>query len=71
VIYQPGQAARRGENTVTGIAKGLGSGVTRTLTGAAELLTFWMPKVNNRYLEFATDCPVCMGRAAPAAVTTP
>ena len=49
---------------LTGIGKGVSEGLMRTLAGVGEVLTFWTPKVQDRYLYFATDCPVCMGRAA-------
>lgn len=61
LIRQPAQEAKAGGNVLLGIGKGVGHGVTRTLAGVGELLTFWSPKVQDRYLRFATDCPVCMG----------
>jgi len=63
LIRQPAQEAKAGGNVFIGIGKGVGHGVTRTLAGVGELLTFWSPKVQDRYLRFATDCPVCMGAA--------
>ena len=59
LIRQPAQEAKAGGNVLIGIGKGVGYGVTRTLAGVGELLTFWSPKVQDRYLRFATDCPVC------------
>ncbi len=62
LIRQPAQEAKAGGNVLVGIGKGVGQGVLRTLAGVGEALTFWTPKVQDRYLHFATDCPVCMGR---------
>lgn len=61
LIRQPAEEVKAGGNVLMGIGKGVGQGVTRTLAGVGELLTFWAPKVQDRYLRFATDCPVCMG----------
>ncbi|MBI4343640.1 MAG: hypothetical protein HY601_02365 [Candidatus Omnitrophica bacterium] len=65
MILQPAQTAKEGGNVFTGLAKGLGQGLTRTLNGAAEVATFWTPKINQRYLTFSEDCPICMGRKTP------
>jgi putative exosortase-associated protein (TIGR04073 family) len=62
LLRQPAQEVKEGGGVFTGIAKGLGQSVTRTFAGAGELLTFWTPKVRHRYLYFARDCPVCMGK---------
>ncbi len=62
LIRQPAQEAKGGGNVFVGIGKGVSQGVMRTLAGAGELLTFWTPKVQNSYIHFATDCPICMGR---------
>ena len=62
LIRQPTDEVKSGGNVITGLAKGVGAGVTRTLEGAAEVLTFWMPKVNRGYPRFSRDCPVCMGK---------
>ena len=62
IIRQPAQEVKAGGNVFTGIAKGAGQGVKRTLAGAGEVLTFWTPKVQHRYVHFADDCPVCMGK---------
>lgn len=61
LLQQPAQEARAGRNAFIGIVQGLGQSVGRTLAGAGEVLTFWTPKVQNRYVHFATDCPLCMG----------
>ena len=62
LIRQPADEVKSGGNVITGLAKGVGQGVTRTLEGAAEVLTFWVPKSKTGYLHFAHDCPVCMGK---------
>ena len=62
LIRQPAQEARRGGNVFTGLAEGVGQSVTRTLGGVGDLLTFWTPKVQGRYLHFTHDCPVCAGK---------
>ena len=66
VIKQPAREAKAGGNVFTGMAKGLGQGLQRTAGGIAEVLTFWTPKVNNHYLQFTKNCPVCAGKTAPA-----
>ena len=63
LIRQPADEVKSGGNVITGLAKGVGQGLTRTLEGAAEILTFWVPKSKTGYLRFAHDCPVCMGKA--------
>ena len=62
LIAQPANEVKAGGNLVVGIGKGIGQGIKRTLGGAAEVLTFWTPKVQNEYLHFASDCPLCMQR---------
>ena len=66
VILQPAETAKQSGNLFTGLAKGVGQGLTRTLTGVAEVVTFWTPKVNKRYLRFSDNCPICMGNATSA-----
>lgn len=61
-IRQPAQEVKSGGNVFSGIAKGFGEGMKRTASGIGEVLTFWTPKVNNEYVHFANDCPICMGR---------
>ncbi len=61
LIRQPAQEAKDGGNVLNGIGKGVGQGLMRTVAGIGEVLTFWTPKVNERYLRFSKDCPVCMG----------
>ncbi len=46
------------ETKALGLANGVGQGVTRTLTGLGEIITFWTPKVNDQYIHFAKDCPL-------------
>ena len=62
LIRQPANEVKDGGNVFTGIGKGVGETVKRTLGGAAELLTFWTPKVHDNYLHFAKDCPICMNK---------
>ena len=63
LIRQPAQEARRGGNVFMGLAEGAGQSVKRTLGGIGDLLTFWTPKVQGRYVHFAHDCPVCAGKS--------
>ena len=60
LIRQPADEVKAGGNVMTGIAKGVGESVKRTLGGVGEVLTFWTPKVHHHYLSFSNDCPVCM-----------
>ena len=62
LIRQPANEVKGGGNFFTGVAKGVGQGVKRTLVGAAEVVTFWTPKMQGSYLHFAEDCPLCMGK---------
>lgn len=63
MIRQPAQEAREGHSVFTGLNKGVTRSVSRTSAGLGELFTFWIPKDSQgRYLHFAADCPVCMGR---------
>lgn len=67
LIRQPTNEAKAGGNILAGIANGAGHTVGRTMAGLGEILTFWTPKVNNEYVHFATDCPLCM--KSPASPT--
>jgi putative exosortase-associated protein (TIGR04073 family) len=62
ILRQPARQAKGGGNLFTGVLAGLGQGAQRTLVGAGELLTFWTPKVQDRYLRLSHDCPLCMGK---------
>lgn len=62
LIAQPASEAKRGGNLAVGLGKGVSQGAMRTFGGVAEVLTFWMPKVENEYLHFSEDCPLCMKR---------
>lgn len=62
ILRQPARQVKAGGNVFTGMLAGLGQGTQRTLVGAGELLTFWTPKVRNRYLRLSHDCPLCMGK---------
>ncbi len=62
ILRQPAHQVKSGGNVFTGMLAGLGQGTQRTLVGAGELLTFWTPKVRNRYLRLSHDCPLCMGK---------
>lgn len=57
-ILQPAHEVKSGGNVATGIAKGLGQGVMRTLGGLGEVLTFWTPKMGEDYLHFTQNCPL-------------
>ncbi len=72
LIRQPAAEAKGGGNVFAGIAKGVGQGLRRTVGGVGELLTFWTPKVQDNYLQFSHDCPLCVGQSrvqAPAPQT--
>jgi putative exosortase-associated protein (TIGR04073 family) len=75
IISQPVHEVQNGGNVLVGIGKGIGQTFSRTAAGIGEVLTFWTPKVQNRYVGFATDCPICMKRTpvaqASAATATP
>ena len=58
VLRLPAKQARKDGNLWNGLANGLGSGVTRTLNGLAEIVTFWTPKVGDDYIHFSDDCPL-------------
>ena len=58
VLRLPAKQARKDGNIWNGLADGLGSGVTRTLNGLAEIVTFWTPKVNGSFVHFSDDCPL-------------
>jgi putative exosortase-associated protein (TIGR04073 family) len=62
MMRQPAVEAREGHNVVGGIGKGIRHSTQRTLAGIGELFTFWTPKGPDGYIEFANDCPICMGR---------
>ena len=62
LIRQPAQEVKQGGNVLVGLAHGVGSGAMRTLGGAADVLTFWTPKVHGKYMHFAKNCPVCAGK---------
>lgn len=62
LLRQPAAEVKAGGNVLTGIGKGVGQTVTRTLGGLGEVLTFWTPKVQNSYVHFSHDCPICMGK---------
>ena len=73
LIREPSQEVRRGGNVFRGLALGVGRSIRRTVGGVGEVLTFWTPKVDGRYLRFTKDCPICAGKAAsaPAPASTP
>lgn len=62
ILRQPARQVKAGGNVFTGMLAGLGQGAQRTLVGAGEILTFWTPKVQDRYLRLSHDCPLCMGK---------
>lgn len=58
VLRLPAKRARKDGNLWNGLASGLGSSVTRTLNGLAEIITFWTPKIGDNYIHFSNDCPL-------------
>ena len=64
LIRQPAEEAQDGGNLFTGFVHGIGSGVSRTVAGAGDILTFWTPKTSQGYMRFTHDCPVC-GKGKP------
>ena len=60
LIRQPVDEVKSGGNVVTGLGKGVGQTIRRTLGGVGEVLTFWTPKINDHYMRFSEDCPVCV-----------
>ena len=66
VIRQPAEEVKRGGNVFVGIANGVGHSISRTVAGLGEVLTFWTPKLNNEYVQFSKDCPICMGKLKAA-----
>jgi len=60
LFNQPSQASKNGENIGVGILKGVGYSVKRTLKGAGEILTFWVPASGGSYLHIADNCPFDM-----------
>jgi len=69
IIRQPAEEAKKGGNVLAGLANGLGRSIQRTAAGIGEVLTFWTPKMNEEYVQFAQDCPICMGNKASVAAT--
>ena len=61
LIRQPTTEVKHSGNVLLGLGKGVGQGITRTLGGAVEVLTFWVPNLYNRSFHVAHDCPLCMG----------
>jgi putative exosortase-associated protein (TIGR04073 family) len=71
IISQPVHEVQNGGNVFVGIGKGIGQMFGRTAAGIGEVLTFWTPKVQDKYVGFATDCPICMKRTpAPQAAAS-
>ena len=62
LIRQPATEAKQGGNVMQGLGNGVGEGLKRTFGGLGEVLTFWTPKTNDKYLKISNDCPVCMGQ---------
>ena len=60
VIRRPAAEAKAGGSVLMGIGSGVTRGVTRTLGGLGEMLTFWTPRGSRGYLRFSRDCPLCM-----------
>ena len=62
LFRRPVDEVKSGGNVVSGIGEGISHSFTRTLGGLGEVLTFWTPKIQNSYVHFSDDCPVCMGK---------
>ena len=62
LFRRPVDEVKTGGNVVSGIGQGISHSITRTLGGLGEVLTFWTPKVQNSYVHFSDDCPICMGK---------
>lgn len=60
VLMQTTIEAKKEGNILAGLFRGIGQGFTRTANGAGELLTFWTPKLGDKYITFATDSPLDM-----------
>ncbi len=58
LIRQPAVETQEGHHVLTGIAKGASRSTARTLGGLAEMITFWLPKVNDEYLHLTDGCPL-------------
>ena len=62
LFNQPSQASKHGENVGVGLVKGVGYTIRRTLKGAGEILTFWVPASGGKYLHVADNCPMEMNK---------
>lgn len=58
MITQPAKVAEAGGNVFEGMVKGMGRGFNRTFAGLGEILTFWTPKIDGKYVHFVKDCPL-------------
>ncbi len=62
LFNQPIQAHKNGENVAGGLVKGVGYTIRRTLQGAGEVLTFWVPNHGGKYYHIAQNCPMDMNK---------
>ncbi len=58
VITQPAREAQANGNIFAGMANGINRGVGRTFSGIGQMLTFWTPKIDGKYLHFIENCPL-------------
>lgn len=56
IFFRPGKVVAEGGNPVVGFFRGLGNAVTRTVLGASQVATFWIPGKAVAEIE---DCPLC------------
>lgn len=62
MFRRPVDEVKQGGNVLSGIGSGVSHSLTRTLGGLGEVFTFWTPKIQNSYVHFSDDCPICMGK---------
>lgn len=56
IFFRPGKVVAEGGNGVVGLMRGLGNAVGRTIGGAVEVVTFWVP---GDAVVLVEDCPIC------------
>lgn len=66
LLTRPAEEVKTGGNLIAGVGSGIGRAAKRTFMGIGELVTFWVPKGRQGYLNLTTDCPICMGIRTPS-----